>query len=253
MFSYVQKYQVLSLPKDYNNKFLKGIVMNRTHKVLKACITVAVLALIWPSAQAAAASGEGIRLGFFFGGSVPDADVGNVYRKLVDDGVKESYSAARDVGTHLGAKLRIGLSESFSLQGTASINFFRNQEQRVVIGGVNVPTFLTSSSYVPVTAGAIWFPINTIIRVGISGEMVYTYRKVGLTTSSDELKPYNINIGNIDYSRNDVGAALGLSVGLDLLGLQPHVEVKKIWSNQFVRAAGEPEVAFMQISLGLLL
>jgi hypothetical protein len=226
--------------------------MKRTQLVVNACIALAMMVLMWPTSSVYAASGEGIRLGFFFGGSVPDADVGNVYRKLVDDGVKESYSAARDVGTHFGAKLRIGLSESFSLQGTASINFFRNQEQQVLIGGVKVPSFLTSSSYVPVTAGAVWFPINTIVRVGLSGEMVYTYRKVGLSSSQNALHP-DINIGNIDYSRNDVGAALGLNVGLDILGLQPHVEVKKIWSNQFVRAAGEPEVAFVQVSLGILL
>lgn len=226
--------------------------MKRTHMVVKACIVAALMIVILPSTMLQAASGEGIRLGFFFGGSVPDADVGNVYRKLVDDGVKESYSAARSVGTHFGAKLRIGLSESVSLQGTASVNFFRNQEQRVVIAGVTVPTFLTSSSYVPVTAGAVWFPINTVIRVGLSGEMVYTYRSVGVSSNADAIKPY-VNLSNVDYSTNDVGAALGVNVGLNILGLQPHVEVKKIWSNQFVRRAGEAEIAFMQISLGILL
>jgi hypothetical protein len=252
MFSYVQKYQVLSLPTDYNNKFL-GQTMKRTHLALKACIILAVIATLPTSKVLAAGSAEGIKLGFFFGGSVPDADVGNVYRKLVSDGVEESYSAARSVGTHFGAKLRVGLTESISLQGTASANFFRNQEQRVVIAGVQVPTFLTSSSYIPVTAGAVWFPINTLVRVGVSGEMVYTYRSVALSTSASDLKPYNININNIDYSSNDVGAALGVSVGLDILGIQPHVEVKKIWSNQFVRRAGEAEIAFMQVSLGILL
>jgi len=226
--------------------------MKPTHMVVKACIVAATMILFWPSTMVQAASGEGIRLGFFFGGSVPDADVGNVYRKLVDDGVRESYSAARSVGTHFGAKLRIGLSESVSLQGTASVNFFRNQEQRVVIAGVTVPTFLTSSSYVPVTAGAVWFPINTVIRVGLSGEMVYTYRSVGVSSNTDEIKPY-VNLGNVDYSTNDVGAALGINVGLNILGLQPHVEIKKIWSNQFVRRAGEAEIAFTQISLGILL
>jgi hypothetical protein len=104
-----------------------------------------------------------------------------------------------------------------------------------------------------VTAGAVWFPINTLVRVGVSGEMVYTYRSVGLSSSTDELKPYNININNIDYNRNDVGAALGVSIGLDVLGIQPHIEVKKIWSNQFVRRSGEAELAFMQVSLGILL
>lgn len=227
--------------------------MKRTLFVLKACMMLAIITAAPTHNMLAAGSAEGIKLGIFFGGSVPDADVGNVYRKLVSDGVEESYSAARAVGSHFGAKVRIGITENFSLQGTASINFFRNQEQRVVIAGVQVPTFLTSSSYIPVTAGAVWFPINTIVRVGVSGEMVYTHRTVGLSTSADELKPYNINIGNIDYSRNDVGAALGLSVGLDILGIQPHVEVKQIWSNQFVRRTGEPEIGFMQVSLGILL
>lgn len=226
--------------------------MKRTHILLKTCIVAAAIAFLWPSTALQATSGEGIRLGFFLGGSVPDSDVGNVYRKLIDDGVRESYSAARSVGTHFGAKLRIGLSESVSLQGTASVNFFRNQEQRVVIAGVTVPTFLTSSSYIPVTAGAVWFPINTIVRVGLSGEMVYTYRSVGVTSNTDEIKPY-INLSNVDYTRNDVGAALGVNIGLNILGLQPHVEVKKIWSNQFVRRTGEAEIAFMQVSLGILL
>jgi hypothetical protein len=252
MFSYVQKYQVLSLPMDYNNKFL-GQIVKRTHLTLKACIVLALLAAIQVQCAWSAGSAEGIKLGVFVGGSVPDADVGNVYRALITDGVEQSYSAARSLGTHFGAKVRVGLSESFSLQGTASVNFFRNQEQRVVIAGVQVPTFLTSSSYIPVTAGAVWFPINTLVRVGVSGEMVYTYRSVGLSSSTDELKPYNININNIDYNRNDVGAALGVSIGLDVLGIQPHIEVKKIWSNQFVRRSGEAELAFMQVSLGILL
>lgn len=227
--------------------------MKRTQMALIACITLAVMSIATAPEVSAAGSAEGIKLGFFFGGSVPDADIGNVYRGLVEDGVQGSYSAARSTGSHFGAKVRVGLSESVSLQGTASVNFFRNQEQRVVIAGVQIPTFLTSSSYVPVTAGAVWFPINTIVRVGVSGEMVYTYRSVGLSSSADDLKPYDININNIDYQRNDVGAALGLSVGLDLLGIQPHLEFKKIWSNQFVRRAGEPEIAFMQVSLGILL
>ncbi len=227
--------------------------MKRTQTALFTCIILGIACLQTATEMRAAGSAEGIKLGIFFGGSVPDADIGNVYRGLVQDGVQGSYSAARSTGSHFGAKVRVGLSESFSLQGTASVNFFRNQEQRVVIAGVQIPTFLTSSSYVPVTAGAVWFPINTIVRVGVSGEMVYTYRSVGLSSNADDLKPYDININNIDYDRNDVGAALGLSVGLDLLGIQPHLEFKKIWSNQFVRRAGEPEMAFMQVSLGILL
>ena len=228
--------------------------MKRTQMALIACITLAVMSSTMATQMRAAGSAEGIKLGIFFGGSVPDADIGNVYRGLVQDGVRGSYSAARSTGTHFGAKVRVGLSESFSLQGTASINVFRNQEQRVEIAGVQIlPTFLTSSSYVPVTAGAVWFPINTIVRVGVSGEMVYTYRTVGLSSSADDIKQYDININNIEYSRNDVGAALGVSVGLDLLGIQPHLEFKKIWSNQFVRRVGEPEMAFMQVSLGILL
>jgi hypothetical protein len=90
--------------------------------------------------------------------------------------------------------------------------------------------------------------------LGVSAEVVFAYRSVGLAADQrDLLDDFNIDMKNFEYSRSGLGAAVGVMAAIDLAGLQPYFEVKNIWSNQFIQQQGDPQTSFMQISLGLML
>ena len=228
--------------------------MKPTHLLAKACTMVLASFIMMCSTASVLTAGEGIRLGLFGGGSVPGENVGNVYRKLYTDGVQEAYNEARSLGSCFGAKVRLGISEGLSLQGTASYNYFTDQAQRVVVNGVTIPQFLTSASFVPVTAGVVWWPVRSFVTLGVTGEVVYTYHSVSVDDDAENLlRNYGINVGNFDHSRSDVGAALGVTVGVDILGIEPHIDIKNVWTNQFVKGTNDPMTSFLQVSLGIVL
>jgi len=228
--------------------------VRQTHLFAKACTMVLAGYFTLCTSASELLAGEGIRLGLFGGAAVPGGNVGNVYRKLYSDGVQSAYNEANSLGSCFGAKVRLGITEGFSLQGTASYNYFTDQKQRVVVNGIEIPQFLTSASFVPVTAGVVWWPIRSFVTIGVTGEVVYTYHSVSVSDSDEDLlRNYGINIGNFDHSRSDVGAALGLSVGIDILGIEPHVDIKNVWTNQFVKGTNDPLTSFLQISLGVVL
>jgi hypothetical protein len=228
--------------------------MKLTQTIGRACIAFVAVGALASLPSAAQDDPEGFKIGFFGGASVPQAGVDNVFQKLKSDGVIQSYDAAKSSGLHFGAKVRLGIGDNFSLQGTASINQFANQQQSLSIGGVQIPSVLTSSSHVPVTAGITWLPVRSFVMLGVSAELVFSYRSVGLAADQrDLLDDFDIDMNNFEYSRSGLGAALGVMAAIDIAGLQPYFEVKNIWSNQFIQQQGDPQTSFMQISLGLML
>lgn len=203
---------------------------------------------------------EGIKLGFFGGASVPEGGIANVYDVLTSQGAISSYNAARNMGSHFGAKVRVGVSESVSLTASASYNRFAQMEQQVSVAGIPLPTFLTSASYIPATAGVTWIPIRSFVMVGLSGELVYSYKNVGMTESQrqqleQDIERLNVNVdaSRFQYQRSGIGAAIGAMVGVNVLGIQPYLEVKHIWTNALMQEQNDPVSSFYQISIGLML
>lgn len=221
------------------------------HQTCMATLGICLFAL-FPTV-AVSQFGEGIKIGVFGGASAPQSGIGNVYDVLASQGVKSSYNAARTLGGHFGLKARVGITQSLSAQATASFNQFSDLQQDVSVFGVPVPTFLSSSSYIPVTAGISWLPIRSVVVVGLSGELAYSYKTVGLTADQrSKLESLNLDIGRFEYQRSGVGAALGAMVGVNILGIEPYAEVKHIWTNAFLKDQDDPVSSFLQMSVGLM-
>lgn len=197
---------------------------------------------------------EGFRLAVDAGVALPSDDVARVYDIVRGtEDVWTAYDAAASVGLHVGARARIGISESMSFVGGIAYNRFFDVDQRATLENGRVVTLSAATNIIPVHAGIQLFLARWVLSPYISGEVAYTMRNV---TVSDNPDPDFVDLLQdrgieIEPTVSRFGGSVAAGIEIALGPLHPFVEAKVMSSNLIGREAGEPSRTFVSVSLGV--
>lgn len=216
---------------------------------------IVVLSLVHFSAPTTAQqSKEALAIGFFTGASVPSESVSRVYEALDTLSLAESYRHASNMGMHIGARVRFGLSEKLSFTGSAAFCRFAQQDQTTVLKDGRTLALKTATTFVPLSAGITAFVFRGLISPYVSAEATYTYETVTIATGNSVLEDLIVNSTTLVLEPSDsrIGGSVAAGVQLDIGGLMPFVELRNNWVDLFDRSASEQGRSFFNISIGLL-
>lgn len=217
---------------------------------LTALFAISLVLLAVPSRAGEDDKKEGLVLGIFAGPAVPSDNIANVY-DIFEDDLGDAYSYASSLGYTIGGKVRIGMSNSFSLSGGISFVQFPSQDLVLTDPTSSVTyTMESTTNIIPVQAGLTWLPIRSILVPYIGGHVLYTYRNT--TISNGNILEDVFDPGQeIDPTSNSFGASMSAGLEVDL-GIRPFIDLTYMWSNLTGREEGEDVKTFLTITLGLI-
>ncbi|RPI67197.1 MAG: PorT family protein [Ignavibacteriae bacterium] len=218
--------------------------------LLLSSFAISLFLLAVPSRAGDDDNKEGLVLGIFAGPAVPSDNIANVYDILEDD-LGNAYDYASSLGYTVGGKVRIGMSNSFSLSGGISFVQFPAQDLVLTDPTSSVTyTLESTTNIIPVQAGLTWLPIRSILVPYIGGHVLYTYRNT--TVSNGNILEDVFDPGQeIDPTSNSFGTSLSAGLEVDL-GIRPFIDLTYMWSNLTGREEGEDVKTFLTITLGLI-
>jgi hypothetical protein len=193
--------------------------------------------------------------GLNFGLATPNEKLSDVYNgELItgEDFVGQLFGDGTNLGFHIGAKLRLPLSESALLQG--GIGFNRFTENNLVLVDPSNPSEIlgTADLYqniIPISAGINYYLTNSVIDFYLTGDLTYNY----MSYTYGGINDYVTEMKKALHKDSDhrVGYSLGLGFDMNALIGNGNLEVKYNVANLIGRPEGEDTKAFVTLTLGI--
>ena len=192
-------------------------------------------------------------LGILIGLSTPSNQINNVYNSnSLSDG-SNLFREGTKLGYHIGAKLRVNMSDNLLFVGGIAYHKFPQTSIDVKDPTNNsvITTIKTSQNVIPITAGVNFYLLKQFIGLYAVGDLSYNYlfntveyEKAGLAANIIS------NIEQFDKSNSRIGFGLGAGADLDVKVITLNLEVKYNYINLIGQKAGEESKAFLSVSLG---
>lgn len=190
--------------------------------------------------------------GFYFGLSTPNDQINNVYNSSkLDNGVYDMFREGTKLGYHVGAKIRVGMSDNLFFVGGIAYHKFPQTTIDVKDPTRNdtvIATLQTSQNVIPITAGVNFFLIKQFIGLYAVGELTYNYVSSSVDYNQGSI-PLSISKSPTD---SRIGFGLGAGSDFDIKLITLNLEIKYNYINLIGQKAGEESKAFVSVSLGAI-
>lgn len=224
----------------------------RTLKHISICVTLGMTVFLLQARGEDTSTKEGLKIGAYFGPSIPNDNLNQIYDAIQTQDPPAVYQAAANLGYHVGGKARLGIVGGVSISLGAQYTKFPGQSLTLSDSTGKKLTVETSTNIVPVYAGLTLIPFDFIVSPYITGEVLYSYRSTSVNSGRSILQDLLGPGVELEPKQSRAGAALGFGIELRLAGLEPFVEFKYIMSNLVGNNEGEQLRSFLNISVGLM-
>lgn len=221
---------------------------------MKKVLIIVALAIL---SAANAYALPGFDIGIFGGLSTPNDKIPNVYT-LKDKNVGSMVFDGAMSGFHIGAKVRIGLSDNLSFVGslawhhlpeTQTIYTSNLQTQtfaaKLLFAPEDIPALYSKQEIIPFTVGLNYKFLNAKVVSGyFVGDLAYNYfsNKLDVPAAVDAFVSASKTYGR-------VGAGLGAGFDLNLIVMKIGLEGKYNFTNLIGKEDGEDAKNFFSLSL----
>ena len=193
-------------------------------------------------------------LGLVLGLATPNDKINDVYNssKLNNTIWREGSKS----GYNLGLKLRVPLTEDFTLIGSASWNRFPETEMNIgipksdpTITKLDTIVLTTTQNVFPLTAGFNYYLINSFMGLYGTGELSYNFISSTVNYKKNDVAiPLNLDTAPMD---SRVGVGLGLGADIDAKLVLLNLEAKYNISNLIGKSGDEPTKSYFTLTLGV--
>lgn len=201
-------------------------------------------------------TGEGLRVAFGLGVSVPSENFADVYGLvgLSEEQLWKSYDASASLGIHATGRLRFGLSRSLSIVASATYHRFASVEQSATLEDGRRLKLGTVSSVIPIAVGVQYFVIRSFVSPYLSADLTYTASRVIIDEPSPDFTSLISQRGvELEPAVSRFGASLAAGIEFTTGLVDPFLEVRYSLANVIGREVREPQRAFVQITVGIAL
>lgn len=194
-----------------------------------------------------------IGIGFQFGLSTPNDKINDVYNSstlqlgsILDGTLLRSGTKS---GFHIGAKLRLPMSDNALFTGGVMWNRFPETELRLEVPGQDTIVLGTVQNIIPITVGLNFYLLRSFLGIYGTGELSYNF-----ISSTVDIQKKGVNIPlNLDTAptQNRVGFGLGAGLDIDIKLLLANLEFKYNIANLIGQTGDEKTKAYYTLSLGV--
>lgn len=200
-----------------------------------------------------------LEFGFYGGLSTPNDEVSNVYNSSTLEGEENVWDLGKDkadLGYHLGARVRLGLTDLISFTGGIGINRFPESEIDIndPTSDTLLATVYTVTNIIPINAGVNIHFLKKFI--GVYGIAELTYNRISYTTEAKKDGiPIPIQSTDLSSSENEdnIGYGIGAGFELDVELLSIFLEAKYNHTNLISSESSAENKSYVSLSLGIYL
>lgn len=203
------------------------------------------------------ASDEKVKFGFIVGASTPSDNVAQIYNtnNFVSDsifnGLGDIANEALSTGYHIGARLRLRLSDNAYFVGGFAWHRFP-ENKMYFINPENqdtVATFNNTTNIIPINAGINFYLMNSFIGLYATGDLTYNM----ISTSTDiEYNDTSIPLQGLSADPQDSRLGFGIGAGIDFnVVFTGNLEVKYNYTNLIGKDVDEVDKTYLSVSLGI--